>query len=120
MTAKHYLKIAAFVAFALLWHGTVPRASAGQKQKTRGYHSSIQVPPSEKDEAKLQAAAKITPEDAKAAAVKRYQAWPVKYVMIRNIKGNLVYEVEFQDDKEFIIDAGTGELLTKSQEEKKK
>ncbi len=124
MTAKHYLKIAAFVAFALLWHGTVPRATAQEKQegkqKTQANRSSIQVPPSEKDEAKLQAAAKITAEDAKNAAVKKHPRSPVKYVQIRNLKGDLVYEVEFQDEQEYMVDAGNGEILTKGQEGKKK
>jgi len=120
MTAKHHLKITAFVFLVLLCQGTASSTSAKEKQKGKSLQSSIQVPPSEKDEAKLQAAAKITAADAKAAAVKQHPRSPVRYVQIRNLKGNLVYEVEFQDDKEYMIDAGNGEVLTKGQEGKKK
>jgi len=122
MNRKSYLKIMAFIVLFLIGYGTVSRVFAGEEKekKKAGYHSSIQVSPSEKDEAKLSAAAKITPEQAKVAAIEKHKGWPVKYVEIRNLKGNLVYEVEFQDDKEFFVDAGTSEILTKTQENKKK
>ena len=122
MSAKRYVKIAALVALALLGYGRVTGAFAGQEKekKAPGYHSSIQVPASEKNEAKLQAAAKITAEQAKTTAIEKHKGWAVRYVKIKNLKGNLVYEVEFQDDKEYMIDAGTGELLTTGKESKNK
>jgi hypothetical protein len=124
MTKKHYLKIAAFVAAALLWQGAAPRAGAQEKPKapppswSASYHSSVQVPPSEKDEAKLQAAAKVNAEQVKAAAMELHKGWSVKYVELKNVKGNLVYEVEFKDDKEYFFDAGTGELFAKPAKKK--
>ena len=120
MSVKHYLKIVVIVASVVFWQGTLLQAGQKEKPKSKALQSSIQVPPSEKDEAKLQAAAKITAEDAKKAALKAHKGSAVKYVAIRNLKGNLVYEVEFQDEKEYMIDAGTGELLKKSQEGTKK
>ena len=39
----------------------------------------------EKDEAKLQAAAKITAEQAKSAAIEKHKGWPVKYVELKNL-----------------------------------
>jgi uncharacterized membrane protein YkoI len=120
MNRKSYLKIMAVLVLFLMGYGTVSKALAGEEKRKSGYHSSIQVSPSEKDEAKLSAATKITADQAKAAAIEKHKAWPVKYVEIRNLKGNLVYEVEFQDDKEIFVDAGTGEILTKPQDDKKK
>ncbi len=122
MNRKSYLKIMAVMVLFLIGYSTVSKVFAGEEKEKKkgGYHSSIQVSPSEKDEAKLSAAAKITPDQAKAAAIEKHKGWPVKYVEIRNLKGNLIYEVEFQDDKEIFVDAGTGEVLTKSQDDKKK
>jgi uncharacterized membrane protein YkoI len=118
MTAKYHLTITIFVAFALLGYGTISGARAGDEGKAAPYHASIQVLTSEQDEAKPLAAAKINPDDAKAAAMEKYKGSPFKYVKIHNVKGNLVYEVEFQDGKEYILDAGNKKLLTISQEGK--
>jgi uncharacterized membrane protein YkoI len=120
MTAKYHLTITIFVAFALLGYGTISGARAGDEGKVPPYHSSIQVLTSEQDEAKLLAAAKITPDEAKAAAMEKYKGSPIKYVKIHNVKGNLMYEVEFQNGKECILDVGNRKLLTISQEGKGK
>src|SRR6516164_6189150 len=81
------------------------------------FKSSIQVP-EDKDKAKpttdeekraeevrLLSLAKITPDEAKAAATAAYDG-AFKYVKIHNYGGNLAYEVEFKDGLEVIIDAG--------------
>ena len=113
MQIRHF-KIAACVVLVLLWLSLAAAQDKHGKQKSGPYHSSIQVPPSEKDQAKLQAAAKVSPDQVKAAAIEKHTGWPVKYVTLKNIKGDLVYEVEFKDDVEMFFDAGTGELLTKA------
>ena len=100
------------IAFVLLCNGVVRSAGAQKKQaQEKKQLSSVQVPPGEKDDAKLQAAAKVGPDQVKADAMGRHKGWPVKYVHLKNLKGNLVYEVEFTDDEEYFYDAGTGELL---------
>src|ERR1051326_7439212 len=109
MNSKHYLKIAALVVLAMLWCGTPTTASAQEKTQAKAKTSqtlvsSVQVPPGEKDPNKLQAAAKVSADKVKAAALELHKGWPVKYVMVKNLKGNLVYEVEFTDDQEYWFD----------------
>jgi uncharacterized membrane protein YkoI len=118
MNSKQPLNVAAVVVLAMLWCGAAATGSAQEKTQPKGktasaqtLTSSVQVPPGEKDPAKLQAAAKVGADTVKAAAIEMHKGWPVKYVMVKNLKGNLVYEVEFTDDQEYWFDAGTGEQL---------
>jgi hypothetical protein len=128
MTTKHYLKAVAVLALALLWCGAVPKAGA-QVEKPKAappppewqgtFHSSVQVPPAENDPDKLQAAAKVNAEEIKNAAIKVHPGWKIRYIQLKNVKGNLIYEVEFKDEKEFFFDAGTGELMNNPAKKKK-
>jgi len=75
------------------------------------YTSSIQVPRGmPTDEKHLLSLVRITPDEAKAAAVAYYDG-NFKYVKIHSVAGNLVYAVEFQDGLELMIDAGNKTLL---------
>ncbi len=62
------------------------------------------------DEKHLLSLVRITPDEAKAAAVAYYDG-NFKYVKIHSVAGNLVYAVEFQDGLELMIDAGNKTLL---------
>ena len=127
MTTRNYLKVAAVVVLTLLCCGAVPKAGA-QVEKPKAappppewqgsFRSTVQVPPAENDPDKLQAAAKADAEQIKNAAMKVHPGWKIRYIQLKNIKGNLIYEVEFKDEKEFFFDAGTGELMNPAKKKK--
>lgn len=103
------LSIAIFFAVALI--GCTIPVSTNAQTEVPPYTSSIQVSKSvPTDERHLLSLAKITPDEARAAGI-AYYSGELKYVKIRSIAGNLVYEVEFQDGLELMIDAGSRELL---------
>jgi len=76
------------------------------------YTSSIQVPP-KTDEATLASLAKITAEQAKAAALKKVLGTVVK-TDLEDENGNLVYSVKIKTPtgkQEAKVDAGNGQVL---------
>ena len=57
---------------------------------------------------------KITTEQAKEIALKQYKNRKFKEIELKHKNGVLVYEVEIAEgfmDREFLIDANTGEIL---------
>ena len=57
---------------------------------------------------------KITSEQAKEIALKQYKNGKFKEIELKHKNGVLVYEVEIAEgfmDREFLIDANTGEIL---------
>jgi hypothetical protein len=98
------------VVFVALIGCAVP-VSANAQTEVPIYTSSIQVPTgAPTDEQHLLSFAKIRPDEARAAGLAYYNG-DFKYVKIHSLAGNLVYEVEFQDGLELIIDAGNKLLL---------
>lgn len=70
--------------------------------------------------ADLAALAKITPAQARVAALKAYPGADIDEVELENEDGFLVYEVELVangEEMEVIIDAGDGSLLKSEREE---
>lgn len=89
-------------------------ALAGQQSQQPRYDCSIKVP--DPEPADLTSLAKITPEQAKAAAQAARPGFPVKQVELENENGCLIYDVEFADGWEIKIDAGNGKVLYQHQE----
>lgn len=97
------------------------QAGGGQQEQQPGPAGSIQVPQnqggqSEADEgAALQSLAKITPDQAKAAALAQYPGATVTKVELGNENGSLVYSVQLTDTAgkswDVKVDAGTGKVL---------
>lgn len=103
------LSITMLFAIALMACAIPPSASA--QTQVPLFTSSIQVSRHEPtDERHLLSLAKITPDEARAAGQAYYNG-DFKYIKIHSVDGNLVYEVEFQDGLELIIDAGNRLLL---------
>lgn len=104
--------LVALAAFLTLSSGSL--ALAGQQSQQPQYDCSIKVPVPEP--ANLASLAKLTPEQAKAAAQAARPGFPVKQVELENENGCLIYDVEFADGWEIKIDAGNGKVLYQHQE----
>ena len=103
-----------------------PQAGAGttsvdKQEQQPGYVGSIAVPQdqkgqSEPDEAKaLASQARITADQAKAAALAQFPGATVKKVELDNENGSLVYSVQLTDTsgkgQDVKVDAGNGKVL---------
>lgn len=96
-------------------------AGSDQNDHQPSYSGSIQVPQdqsdqSEQDEAKaLQSQAKITTDQAKAAALAQFPDATVGKVELDNENGSLVYSVHLTDKtgkaQDVKVDAGNGKVL---------
>jgi len=102
------LGLALVLALSLAGPGWAAMAATPQ------YPCSIKVP--EPEPANLATLAKITPDQAKAAAQAARPGSQVKQVELENENGCLVYDVEFVDGWEIKIDAGNGKVLDQHQE----
>lgn len=102
------------VLAAFLTMGPGGWALAGQEGQNPQYDCSIKVPAPEP--ANLAPLAKLTPDQAKAAAQAARPNFPVKQVELENENGCLIYDVEFADGWEIKIDAGNGKVLYQHQE----
>ncbi len=100
--------LALVLALGLAGSGLAAAAATPQ------YPCSIKVP--EPEPADLASLAKITPDQAKAAAQAARPGFQVKQVELENENGCLVYDVEFVDGWEIKIDAGNGKVLAQHQE----
>ncbi|MGQ9921363.1 MAG: PepSY domain-containing protein [Desulfobacca sp.] len=99
---------------ALLAIGSGDSALASQEAQVPNYSCSIKVPKPEP--ANLAAMAKITPDQAIAAAQPARPGVQVKKVELENENGCLVYDVEFVTGWEVKVDAGNGKVLDQQQE----
>ena len=96
-------------------------ADSGQSEQQPSYAGSITVPEdqqgqSEQDEAKaLEGLAKVTADQAKAAALAQFPGATVGKVELDNENGSLVYSVQLTDasgkGQDVKVDAGNGKVL---------
>lgn len=100
---------------ALVALGPTVGAATGQGGQFPRYECSIKVP--EPEPANLAALAKITANQAMAAAQAAYPGAQVKKVELENENGCLVYAVELSNGLELKVDAGTGKVVHQEQEE---
>lgn len=102
------LVLAAFVAL-----GSGGWVLAGQVGQTPSYECSIKVP--EPEPANLASLAKITVDQAMAAAQAAYPGTKVRKVALENENGCLVYAVELSNGLELKVDAGNGKVVHQEQ-----
>lgn len=100
---------------ALVGLGPKVGAATGQGGQFPRYECSIKVP--EPEPADLAPLAKITATQAMAAAQAAYPGAQVKKVELENENGCLVYAVELTNGLELKVDAGTGQVVHREQEE---
>lgn len=114
--AKKLLAMGGFLLAlaALLTMGPGGWAVAGQGGQSPSYDCSIRVP--EPEPANLAPLAKITADQAIAAAKAAYPGTQVKKVELENENGCLIYEVHLSNGMELKVDAGTGKVVHQEQE----
>ncbi len=100
---------------ALVALGPTAGAATGQGGQFPRYECSIKVP--EPEPANLTSLAKITANQAVAAAQAAYPGAQVKKVELENENGCLMYAVELSNGLELKVDAGTGQVVHQEQEE---
>jgi hypothetical protein len=114
MTKRTHLSgigpLALLMLFVMMVSG--PRAAAGQSYNNP---CSIKVPKPEPRN--LAALAKITADQAMAAARAAYPGSRVQRVELENDNGCLVYGVSLSNGLEVKVDAGTGAILYQEQED---
>ncbi len=89
-------------------------AVASQGGQVPSYSCSIKVP--EPEPPNLAALAKITANQAIAAAQAAYPGTQVKKVELENENGCLIYAVELSNGLELKVDAGNGKVVHHEQE----
>ena len=121
MSATKIIALAAVLAGTLGFAGLARNVSAQQTESQLAVNNreSTEIAQAKDDDnddaeekqeaAKYQSLAKITPEQAIAAAEAAIGG-KAKYVELENENGNLVYDVEI-GKKEVIVDAGNGKVL---------
>jgi len=113
--SKKLLGFSGFLALAaLLTMGPWGWAVAGQSEQVPSYSCTIKVP--EPEPANLGTLAKITADQAMAAAQAAYPGTQVKKVELENENGCLVYAVELSNGLELKVDAGNGKVVHQEQE----
>ena len=97
---------------------TEGQADAGPDEQVPNYDSAIRIDDaqyegtSEADEASaLASLATVTPEQAKAAALKAHPGTTALQVELDNENGALVYSVELDNGMDVKVDAGNGAVL---------
>lgn len=87
------------------------------------YRSSVQIPNKEwsdhEERAALQKSAKISLDQARQFAAKRYPRAVIVDADLENHEGQVVYEVDLEDgalERTLILDAGNGRLLFEKSE----
>lgn len=101
------------VVAALLTMAPKCWAMAGSGGQSPSYDCSIKVP--DPEPANLASLAKITPDQAMAAALAAYPGTQVNKVELENENGCLVYAVELTNGLELKVDAGNGKVLHQEQ-----
>lgn len=96
-------------------------AAGGPQEQQPSYTSSVTVPQDQEgsgqvdDAASLQGKAKITADQAKAAALDQFKGATVQKVELENENGNVVYSVQLTDatgkPQDVKVDAGNGKIL---------
>lgn len=108
-TGGFLLALAAFLTL-----GPEGWAVAGQSGRSPSYECSIKVP--EPEPADLASLAKVTADQAMAAAVAAYPGTQVKKVELENENGCLIYEAHLGNGMELKVDAGNGKVVHQEQE----
>jgi uncharacterized membrane protein YkoI len=104
-----YFGMGALTLAALLAMGSGAWATASQGSQDPSYTCSIKVP--EPEPANLAALAKISAEQAMAAAQAAYPGSKAQKVALENENGCLVFCVDLSNGLEVKVDAGTGAVL---------
>jgi hypothetical protein len=104
-----FFGMGALTLAALLAMGSGAWAIAGQGSQEPSYTCSIKVP--EPEPANLTELAKITADQAMAAAQAAYPGAQVKKVALENENGCLIYAVDLSNGLEIKVDAGDAKVL---------